>query len=338
MRNIEGKRMEKRASFLDIAKEGHKQQFIERTRRRKEYNKDELYYDVYEFDLEGKKVKVIGVSHAEQLLDYYREALESEISQADTVILEAPIEALNFFGENNMQNAIDLFRDQLHIDFTSPAELEDVLRSDTKFQFFLQVEEMIARLDKTMISVDPLGGTSIEKVSQTEKTDLAIACFKILAMLSSIGIITLSKGSAEISRRNFLKMTGAALVGFIATINGISFSLSELRTYKAGSQKDLTQRNKLWQLLYDSNDYRELCYGEGLAQLATEEEQESFLVICGAQHARNVVHYAETDERKRKARNALYARTYGKIISPLLQRFKFEDGRWNTIEQRELFT
>ncbi len=292
--------------------------------------------EIKEFEIEGAKIRLIGVPHETDHFWGNKEFYEREIKNADVLLLESMPEQTGYNFEQNKQEMMEYFG--------ISGEEYYFLIYGKGIGYYVRLADLAQSLEKPAAVVDPiktLGRVPGEKAKvvdqQAIRRNFLIAglSFGFLFIDSVVlpevkGLINrLKKEESEtgkqekkISRRGFLR----GILGGVGVI--ASGSLFQRFMYdsqgRAKGAKEVAQT--LMPLAHDLEDYRNVVVAEGLNQLAKIYPDKKITVFYGKAHPSFIERYAKNDSERE-----LKLRTYGdmkKEIKPSLSVFSPEKKGW----------
>lgn len=247
------------------------------------------YWQRESFELNGKEVDFIGVSHLPETAERYGKELEEAIGRASVVVLEAAPVAERIYS-NEMVDALEELARQQGRTMTRE-EIIEMLEQAPGLRFYRAMEHIAAEKGTPIATLDPARHEPLVSKDRLTETDMKLAWAKLyIALGGTAGFVGLEaaegirearRGARErreareaesrgepaparteaplMSRRQFL---GRALGGAAALVGGSLFASGLNASGKRG-RKD----NPIGPLLYDALDYRDTCVAKGLDAL-----------------------------------------------------------------------
>lgn len=270
------------------------------------------------------EIEMMGVAHVVETLPRHRNKIEAAIKNSDFLVLESAVEA----KDSDLARGIG----------------RSAVSSDG--MFFLEVERMVRKHGKGLVTTDPYYGDGMreeehrDKMEKGEKlvqdtrrlvgaagvaTSLAGAT---LAARPFVEKVSKEKGieASRISRRDFLKFSAAGASAILS--HKIASVDAESRNYGNSEMSDPT-------FDYQLNDYRDVVIAEGIDMISrslTTKKKASLLF--GAHHLKGIRYYLDHPDIRR-AKLALY-KPFREKAEPKLRAYHFElekqvteqDARW----------
>lgn len=269
-------------------------------------------------------VQLFGLEHSRETLALYRAQLEEAIKLADIVLTEAPFEASGDF-------------DKIWRKARSNGERTNL---DNGNIFFLEVDRMVAKHGKTLISVDP----QYEAEEKTKEGKTASSVMGELdrnidryQTIGTIGTTVVAGGYAAlktsgtlhatveglnegqmpdlgVTRRNLLKAAGAGVVSYGAAKMGIENADVHSMRGDGANGRDY---------IYALHDYRDAVAAQALRALGQSfTKPMKVVVIYGRAHKEGIQTYA-LDPKRLQSKLTAY-KPFRNISPPAMSVYKFE--------------
>lgn len=276
------------------------------------------------FQVGKLNVQIFGLEHSRETLALYRSQLEEAIQLADIVLTEAPFEASGDFDKlwqraRNEGERINLDSDGI---------------------FFLEIDRIVAKYGKTLISVDPQYEAE-ERVDDGEVASGAIArlnrnidryqtvatvgatvaagsysALKTSKILQSTveGLKNGQTPDLVITRRDLLKAAGAGAISYgIARVGIENADVNGMRSSGANGRD----------YIYALHDYRDAVAAQALRALGKSfSKPMKAVVIYGRAHKEGIQRYALDPKRLRLKLTAY--KPFRDISPPTMSIYKFE--------------
>lgn len=268
------------------------------------------------------EIDFIGLSHSPETLLLFRSEIETAILDSNFIITESAPEA-----SGDIETIISKSGSRF-------------IELDSSTNFFLSVEYLAKKHDKTVGIVDPGSvqntveiainneGNQLGELNQKLHEYKTIGGSMGVLIAGAVAAYELSKGmgstlqqnrsndtekEGNMSRRNFLKAGVAA--GVTVAIGKVT---SDNLSYHRQSSKDDLERMTLYDLL----DYRDVVAAEALAMLGEGfKTTQKAVVIYGRGHMNGIIEYLKSPN-KRGAKSTLY-KPFKNIAQPRMVAYKF---------------
>ena len=256
------------------------------------------------FEFRDVTCQFLRVSHTKETADEYAEELRNFIAQAEILITELVV-------------------------------LDDSEYAGEMECFYRKITELAAQEKKLMVIPDP--EKNIAQVLVNRSLDLAplattalsvpYVAYKLKQILDaqSDRAVINGENSEEdervkieakmLTRRNFLKFTGAATIAAVASTSSAASLLLELKV-------DIEPDGVLEHMLVHSLNYRDACIAKEILERSMEYKNIS--VIYGADHYKGVKKFLQDPEQLAE-KLKLYEMTYGIVVPPHTEAYDFRE-------------
>jgi len=306
------------------------------------------------FEVGGRRIVFMGVMHTPETLLHFWNEINDSIDNADIVVLEAAPEASGMLENEVLLDTIQKhYKENGHS--LTKEQIIEYLKDDPSVRFYHFIEMICAVKGKHIVVVDPesQGAKLFDLKKIGEVADIMKAIIGIggtAGFLASVAQDLIKKirdskeGKEGKTRRGFIKDL-AELAGFI----GITLSYSNYASLLESSEDkpiagalDARKRgrvnNPIGALLYDVDDFRDVCISKGISKLVDDERQigKNIAVIYGTAHESAVEYYSKVST-ERDARFAMYA-PYREETDPKVIEYRYNRDRreWEIIHAEKL--
>lgn len=258
------------------------------------------------------EIEMMGVAHTVETLPRHRGKIESAIKNSDFFILESVVEA----NDSNLTRG----------------KGGSAVSSDG--MFFLEVERMVRKHGKGLVTMDPYYGDGIREEEHRDEMEKSEKLVKdTRRLVGAAGMVTSIAGAAfsahslqevssqgkgieesKISRRDFLKLSAAGASALLS--HKVASVETEARNY--GDVKTGVPTFD-----YQLNDYRDVVIAEGIDMMSRSfTKKKKVSLLFGAHHLKGIRYYLDHSDIRR-AKLALY-KPFQQKAEPKLRAYHFE--------------
>ncbi|MEI6296068.1 MAG: hypothetical protein WCO84_00275 [bacterium] len=288
-------------------------------------------FQIKEFELVGKKIKIVGVSHHPLTLEIpeFRTEIENAIENSSSVVLEAAPSVDTEYTLDDLKKMLlsaDLFSKE-EADIMLPVYIKG-WKEDPTEDFFKKIEDIVAKNKKRLTIVDPnldsfknielkSGDASIKKVKFI--SELFVLGYGYLSLRDLTRIIKpiaqpnkqknkkdkdvlVESEKKGITRREFLKLGAVTALGAL----GVGSLISDFSSTRREVSAESRDRDAFDHFLYNLVDYRDAVIADELDKLSRDSiDSKPIVLIYGSGHISGI-HYYSLNPRERKLKIQLY--------------------------------